>query len=102
MSDYLRKFSKKVEMILMGYSGAQGTLIHEKKLKLKISCQTPFTSSTLTLKYSDLKCTLCARRALLTFSPYLLGVASTVPPRFLQARDGHLASPPPAVRHAHI
>jgi hypothetical protein len=29
-------------MILMEYSGAQGTLIHEKKLKSKISCQTPF------------------------------------------------------------
>jgi hypothetical protein len=26
----------------MDYSGAQGTLIHEKKLKSKISCQTPF------------------------------------------------------------
>ncbi len=26
----------------MEYSGAQGTLIHEKKLKSKISCQTPF------------------------------------------------------------
>ncbi len=25
----------------MGYSGAQGTLIHEKNFKLKISCQTP-------------------------------------------------------------
>ncbi len=26
----------------MEYSEAQGTLIHEKKLKSKISCQTPF------------------------------------------------------------
>jgi hypothetical protein len=26
----------------MGYSGAQGTLIHKINLKLKISCQTPF------------------------------------------------------------
>jgi hypothetical protein len=26
----------------MGLSGARGTLIHEKNLKLKISCQTPF------------------------------------------------------------
>jgi hypothetical protein len=32
-------------MILMEYSGAPGTLIHEKKLKLKISCQTPFNIS---------------------------------------------------------
>ena len=30
------------EMVLMGYSGAQGTLIYEKNLKSKISCQTPF------------------------------------------------------------
>jgi hypothetical protein len=29
-------------MILMGYSGAQGTLIYEKNLKSKILCQTPF------------------------------------------------------------
>jgi hypothetical protein len=29
-------------MILTEYSGARGTLIHEKKLKSKISCQTPF------------------------------------------------------------
>jgi hypothetical protein len=26
----------------MGYSGARGTLIYEKNLKAKISCQTPF------------------------------------------------------------
>jgi hypothetical protein len=31
-------------MILMGYSGAQGTLIYEKNLESKISCQTPFNS----------------------------------------------------------
>jgi hypothetical protein len=29
-------------MILMDYSGARGTLIHEKKMRSKISCQTPF------------------------------------------------------------
>jgi hypothetical protein len=29
-------------MILTDYSGAQGTLIHEKKLRSKIACQTPF------------------------------------------------------------
>jgi hypothetical protein len=56
----------------------------KKKLKSNISCQTPFNSSTLILKYSDLECTLCARRALLTFSPDLLGVAFTVLPRFLR------------------
>ncbi len=32
-------------MILLGYSGAQGTLIYEKNLKSKISCQTPFKGS---------------------------------------------------------
>jgi hypothetical protein len=37
-------------MVLMGYSGAQGTLrtlIYEKNLKAKISCQTPFQLSQL-------------------------------------------------------
>ncbi len=29
-------------MVLLGYSGARGTLIYEKNLKPKISCQTPF------------------------------------------------------------
>jgi hypothetical protein len=29
-------------MVLMGDSGAQGTLIYEKYLKARISCQTPF------------------------------------------------------------
>jgi hypothetical protein len=27
---HLREFSKKFEMVLMGYSGARGTLIYEK------------------------------------------------------------------------
>ncbi len=31
ISEYLRKFSKKFEMVLMGYSGDRGTLIYEKK-----------------------------------------------------------------------
>jgi hypothetical protein len=35
-------FSKKFEMVLMGLSEVWGKLISEKKLKLKISCQTPF------------------------------------------------------------
>jgi hypothetical protein len=30
----------------MGCSGARGTLIYEKNLKAKISCQTPFNSGT--------------------------------------------------------
>ncbi len=29
----------------MEYSGARGTLIHEKKIKSKISCQTPLKHS---------------------------------------------------------
>jgi hypothetical protein len=33
-------------MALMGYSGARGTLIYEKNLMSKISCQTPFKGST--------------------------------------------------------
>jgi hypothetical protein len=41
-------FRKKFEMVLMGYSGAQGTLIYEKNLKAKISCQTPFNPIPLT------------------------------------------------------
>ncbi len=40
--DYLREFSKKIETISMAYSGARGTLIYEKNLKSKTSCQTPF------------------------------------------------------------
>ncbi len=40
--DYLREFSKKFETIPIGYSEARGTLIFEKNMKSKISCQTPF------------------------------------------------------------
>jgi hypothetical protein len=36
------RFSKKFEMVLMGYSGARGTLIYENNPMSKISCQTPF------------------------------------------------------------
>jgi hypothetical protein len=32
-------------MVLLGCSGARGTLIYEKNLKAKISCQTPFNST---------------------------------------------------------
>jgi hypothetical protein len=34
--EYLREFSKKIETVLMGYSGAGGKLIHEKNQKQKI------------------------------------------------------------------
>jgi hypothetical protein len=40
-------FRKNFEMVLMGYSGAQGTLIYEKNLISKISCQTPFNHLTV-------------------------------------------------------
>jgi hypothetical protein len=40
--DYLREFSKKIETIPKACSEARGTLIYEKILKSKISCQTPF------------------------------------------------------------
>jgi hypothetical protein len=44
-------------MILMGYSGAQGTLIYEKKLKSKILCQTPFKRGLATFfwEYNNIK-----------------------------------------------
>jgi hypothetical protein len=39
------RISKKFEMVLMGYSGARGTLIYEKNLISKISCQTLFKTA---------------------------------------------------------
>ncbi len=43
--EYLREFSKKFKTTPREYLGAWGTLIHEKNLKSKISCQTPFKQS---------------------------------------------------------
>ncbi len=37
----LREFSKKFEMVLMGYSGARGTLIYEKNRKAKSCVRLP-------------------------------------------------------------
>jgi hypothetical protein len=34
--EYLREFSKKFEMVLMGYSGAEAKLSHEKNQKQKL------------------------------------------------------------------
>ena len=34
---YFREFSKKFKTVLMGYSGAEGKLIHKKNQKQKIS-----------------------------------------------------------------
>jgi hypothetical protein len=49
-----RIFSKKFEMILLGYSWAQWTLIYEKNLKSKISCQTLCREGLFILPYNDL------------------------------------------------
>ncbi len=43
--EYLREFSKKIEMAVMAYSGAWGKLIHEKNQKSKISRHYPFNLS---------------------------------------------------------
>ncbi len=40
--EYLREFSKKIETVIMGYSGAGWKLIHEKNQKQKISWHCPF------------------------------------------------------------
>ncbi len=45
LAEYLHEFSKKFEMVLMGYSGAGGKLIHEKNQKQKISWHCPFNSN---------------------------------------------------------
>jgi hypothetical protein len=42
-------------MILIEYLGARGTLINEKKLKSKISCQNPFQYMNISLKKKGLE-----------------------------------------------
>ncbi len=42
----------KIVLELWGYSKAQGKLIHDKNLKLKISCQTPFSRAFLPCRSS--------------------------------------------------
>ncbi len=65
--EYLCKFSKKFEMILILLSGAWGKVIHEKNLKQKISWHCPFKLPTLVYKYkmyilnSVHHCTVCIR-----------------------------------------
>jgi hypothetical protein len=39
------KFAKKFEMVLMGYLGVQGKLIHEKNEKLKIPLKSEMTAA---------------------------------------------------------
>ncbi len=63
---YHRKFSKKFEMIPMRYSEARGTLIYEKNLRSKISCQTPFKSKPFQ------KCVLLTRTKLWALDRYFL------------------------------
>jgi hypothetical protein len=41
--------------------GAWGTLIHEKKLRSKISCQTPFNKKTHGLTLKNKKCNLLGK-----------------------------------------
>ncbi len=73
--EYLREFSKKFEKIPMRYSEARGTLIYEKNLKSKISCQTPFkpakenkkTKTGLVFQWGCALCTVCSS---LQFSPF--------------------------------
>jgi hypothetical protein len=48
----------------MGYSGAPGTLIHEKNLKLKISCQTPFKWRQIYLVVETLTYRLCGSKSI--------------------------------------
>ncbi len=43
--EYLREFSKKIETVQMGFSGAGGKLIDEKNQKQKISWHCPFNRS---------------------------------------------------------
>jgi hypothetical protein len=47
--EYLREFSKKIEMAVMVHSGAWGKLIHEKNQKSKISWHCPFKYGTGTV-----------------------------------------------------
>ena len=56
------RISKKFKTAPMEYLGAWGTLIHEKKLKSKISCQTPFKLKVpynIYLRLRDLKIEIC-------------------------------------------
>jgi hypothetical protein len=49
--EYLREFSYNFEMAPMGYSGAWGKLMHEKKTEVEISCQTSVKYAILTVLY---------------------------------------------------
>jgi hypothetical protein len=63
-------FRKKVEMILMEYSGARGTLIHGKKLKSKSRVRLPIMK----------KNTMRAAPGFFSLYPYLVGFMSDVSP----------------------
>ncbi len=49
--EYLCDFWKKFEMVLMGYSGAGGKLIHKRNQKQKISWHCPFKKELKSIKY---------------------------------------------------
>ncbi len=53
--EYLREFSKKIETVLMEYSGAGGKLIHEKNQKQKISWHCPLRSTVGPQKFASKK-----------------------------------------------
>jgi hypothetical protein len=52
LREYLLEFSKTFETAPMEYLGARGTMIHEKNLKSKISCQTTFKLLKITVNVS--------------------------------------------------
>ncbi len=54
----------------MGYSGAPGTLIYEKNLKAKISCQTPFKLTTVAEKPTNCKQPFKSYHENKDFGPY--------------------------------
>jgi hypothetical protein len=56
----------------MGYSGARGTLIYEKNLKAKISCQTPFKLPYTTLLHLTHPDPIVSARRMLGLNPGLL------------------------------
>jgi hypothetical protein len=47
LANIFANFRKKFETVLMGYSGAEGKLIHEKNQRQKISWHCPFKQQTL-------------------------------------------------------
>jgi hypothetical protein len=82
--EYLREFSKKFKKAPNEYLGAWGTLIHEKNLKSKISCQTPLKNTLYTDGgfirgiVREVKCTESLRLLFLKSTVPLLDLSCTV------------------------